>query len=164
MKLILELYSKWTKLSPIAFVFTTTILNFILMIPIGIILNFYGVRLDEIGGADHEKYSIWAFFSLVVIVAPIIETFIGQVFPIKLIQKILPGHRSYLAVFTSAIFFALLHYGYSIWYSLLTFPLAILLAKTYIIFQKRQESSYWVTTGVHALRNFIGFIAIYIDT
>ena len=61
MKLILDLYSKWTKLSPIAFIFTTTILNFILMIPISIILNYYDVGLDEIGGVDHEKYSVWGF-------------------------------------------------------------------------------------------------------
>ena len=52
-----------------------------------------------------------------------------------------------------------IHFGYSIWYSLLTFPMGILLAKTFIISQERKESSFWITTAVHSLRNLIGVIA-----
>jgi len=37
--------------------------------------------------------------------------------------------------------------------------MGILLAKTFIISQERKESSFWITTAVHSLRNLIGVIA-----
>ena len=100
-------------------------------------------------------------FFLAVIFAPILETLIGQLIPIKLTQKVLRNKMNIIAVLVSAIIFSLGHFGYSIWYSLITFPLGLLLAKTYVIFQKRKESSFWVTTAVHSLRNLIGVISIY---
>ncbi len=126
-----------------------------------LVLLYFEIDDNEIGGVDFEKYSFFGFFFLLVIFAPIFETLIGQVLPIKLTEKILRNKHKVIPMLISAILFSLMHFGYSIWYSLLTFPLGILLAKTYVIFQKRKESSFWVTAAVHSLRNLIAVISIY---
>ncbi|WP_421806462.1 type II CAAX prenyl endopeptidase Rce1 family protein [Flagellimonas sp.] len=131
------------------------------MIPIALVLLYLKIDDDEIGGIDVENYTFFGFFFLAVIFAPILETLIGQLLPIKIIQKLLRNKHNTIPMLISAILFSLMHFGYSIWYSLLTFPLGLLLAKTYIVFQKRKESSFWVTTAIHSLRNIIAVISIY---
>ena len=150
-------------MKPLSFVFATTFFNFILMVPIFLVLTYLDISENEIGGIDPEKYSFWGLFFLAVIFAPIIETLFGQLLPIKITTKILNNKFKVIGVIVSAILFSLMHFGYSIWYSLLTFPMGILLAKTFIIFQERKESSFWITTAVHSLRNLIGVIAIYCE-
>lgn len=161
LKQIREVYSKWKKMKPLSFILTTTVLNFILMIPVVLVLVYFDVDDNDIGGIDIEKYSVLGLFFMTVIFAPIIETLFGQVLPIKLAEKVLRNKFKIIPILISAILFSLGHFGYSIWYSLLTFPLGLLLAKTYIIFQKRKESSFWITTAVHSLRNLIAVISIY---
>lgn len=148
-------------MKPWSFIFVTTFLNFIFMAPIILVLTYFNIEDNNIGGIDNEKFSFLGFFFLAVIFAPIVETLIGQVLPIKLVKKLLSNKSNVIPVLVSAILFALMHFGYSIWYSLLTLPLGLLLAKTYVIFQTRKESSFWITTAVHSLRNFIGVIIIY---
>lgn len=147
-------------MKPIRFIFTTLILNFLLLIPIFYFLIHFDIPEDEIGGIDISKYSIWGLFFVAVILAPSIETFVGQSLPIKLIQKVLGKKFRVIALFTSAIIFSLGHSGYSIWYSIITLPMGFLLAETYLIFQKRKESSFWITSAVHSLRNLIGVFVI----
>jgi membrane protease YdiL (CAAX protease family) len=161
LKQISKFYSSWQKMKPLSFILTTTFLNFILMIPIILILVYFEVDENEIGGIDIEKYSILGFFFLAVIFAPIVETLLGQLIPIKLTKKILSNKFNIVPILISAILFSAMHFGYSVWYSFLTFPLGLLLAKTYVVFQKRKESSFWITTSVHSLRNLIAFISIY---
>lgn len=160
MKLIKELYTKWLEMKPLNFILTTTFLNFILMIPINLVLTYLDIEHEEIGVTNIEKYSFFGFFSAVIF-APIFETLINQLIPIKVMQKILRNKVNIIPILVSAIFFALMHLVYSIWYSLLMFPLGLLLAKTYLIFRKRKESSFWVTTAVHSLWNLIQVILLY---
>jgi membrane protease YdiL (CAAX protease family) len=150
-------------MKPLSFIFTTVILNFIILIPIIDFLTYFNISDNEIGGIDPINWSIWELFFLVVILAPPVETLVGQSFPIKLIQRIFGKRFNPIAFITSAIIFSLMHFGYSIWYCLIILPMGILLAQTFIIFQKRKESSFWVTTAVHSLRNLIAVIAIFND-
>ncbi len=150
-----KFYQNWVKMKPLKFIFTTVFIGFMSMITIGIILFLIGVDSDEIGKLDYTKFSVAYLFLLAVVIAPIIETFIGQILPIKLIQYLFKNKSEIISILFSAIIFSLMHISYSIWYSILIFPLAFLLAKTYVIFQKRKESSYWMTTAVHALHNLI---------
>ena len=160
-KLLEKLYLKWSMMKPISFIFTTLILNFLLTIPILFFLIYFDISEDEIGGVDISKYSIWGLFIVAVVFAPVIETFFGQALPIKLIQRFLGKKFKLIALFTSAIIFSFGHFGYSIWYSIIILPMGFLLAETYIIFQKRKESSFWITTAVHSLRNLIAVIVIF---
>lgn len=133
------------------------------MVPLILVLDFFNINDDDIGGIDVENHSFWGLFFVAVVFAPIIETLIGQALPIKLVKKLLKNKFKIVPLFLSAIIFSLMHFGYSVWYSILVFPMAILLAQTYIIFEKRKESSFWMTTAVHAFRNLIGVIVIFID-
>ncbi|MDP3445830.1 MAG: CPBP family glutamic-type intramembrane protease, partial [Ignavibacteria bacterium] len=139
-KQIRLLYSKWSKLKPLKFIIVTTILSLILMIPIALVIDLLNVGEVEIGGLNTEKYSYLGLFVLVVIAAPLIETIVFQLFPIKLIQKLLNNRFNLFPILISSILFSLAHYVYSVWYSLLILPLGFLLAQTYLIFQKRKES------------------------
>lgn len=163
MEVLKNIYLKWTNLKPLSFIFTTLFLNFILSIPIIFVFVFLDITEEEIGGIDLEKYSFWGFFFVAVVFAPPIETLTGQLLPIKLIQKFIGKKHNIIALVVSAIIFSLMHFGYSIWYSLITLPMGILLAQSYIIFQERKESSFWITTTVHSLRNLIAVFAIYYD-
>lgn len=154
-------YVKWINMKPLNYIISTTVLYFILTIPIVILFMFFGVDKQELGGVETQKYSFFGFFLLVVILAPIIETLIAQVLPIELINKYFSIKNSLISILISAFLFAFMHFGYSIWYSLVIFPLGLLLANTYVIFKKRKESSFWVTAAIHSLRNLIGVISIF---
>jgi membrane protease YdiL (CAAX protease family) len=153
-------YKKWSELNPFAFVVVTTFLSFLLMIPMVIALVYFDVQEDELGTIKRGDSSHFGFFIFIVVAAPIFETFFSQSLIIKLTQKLFKNRYHLLTVIISAVLFAYLHLGHSNWYPFMIFPLGLLLAETYIVFQKRKESSFWMTTAVHALRNLIGYISI----
>lgn len=161
MKLLKKAYYKWQKMKPLVFIVTTTVFCFVLMLPIAFLLESFSINDSEIGGIDIEKRPIINLFIAVVIFAPIIETLFFQLIPIKLTQVIIGIKFEFIPILFSSLLFSLAHITYSFWYSLLTLPLAVLLAKTYLIFQKRKESSFLITTLIHSLRNLIGFIVIW---
>ena len=55
----------------------------------------------------------------------------------------------------STLVFSAMHLNYSVWYAVLILPIGVVLSYTYLLYQERKGSSYWVTTGVHAVRNLI---------
>lgn len=148
-------------MKPLGFILTTTMISYVMMIPIIFFFVFLDIGEEQIGGFNTENIGFLAFFILIVIIAPPFETLTSQIIPIKVVQRLFNDKTEIVAILISSSIFAYLHSGYSIWYSLLIFPLGVILAKTYIIFQKRKESSFWVTTSVHSLRNLIATIAIY---
>lgn len=155
-----NLYVLWSRQSPIKFILTTVLLSILALIPIVFIFEYFGIDENDIGGIDFNSYSDIGLFFMVVVVAPLVETLIFQVIPIELIQKILKKRANILAVFVSALFFSYAHIGYSFWYFILIIPLGFLLAESYMIFQKKEQSSYWIVTAIHALRNLIAFVFI----
>jgi len=97
-------------------------------------------------------------FFLALIFAPIIETFFCQLIPISLSQRFIKYYPNIIGVTISTILFSWIHLNYSIWYAIALLPVGVLLANTYIIFQKRKESSFWMTSFLHSFRNLIPFI------
>ena len=164
MKRFTRLYLKWREMKPSSFIFTTVILNFILSIPIMLLLILFDISENDIGGVEEDKFSFLGLFTFAVVIAPLVETLIGQSLPIRLIQKYSARKPNIIALAVSAIIFSLMHFGYSIWYSLLTLPMGVLLAQAYIIFQERKESSFWVTCAIHSFRNLIAVITISISS
>ncbi len=153
-----KLYEDWTKMRPLKFILVTTLLTIILTMPIAIALKIIGIQGGEIGRPNFEKYGVIVTLILIVIIAPIIETFLGQVLPIYLTNRLIKAKTKLVGISISTILFSLLHLGYSVWYSILIIPTAALLAMTYVIFQDRKESSYWMTTSVHSLKNLIALL------
>ena len=156
--MLLLYYKKWKGLNSFSFIIITTVLILVLMIPIALVLNILDINDEDIGGIDFENYSFFVFFILTVIIAPIIETFIGQVIPIKIARNLL--EKKIFVLLLSAFFFSAMHIGYSIWYGFLVFPMGFILAETFIIFEERRESSFWITASVHSLKNLIAIISI----
>ena len=163
MDLVNRGYIKWQGLSYFNFILATTLLILISLIPFAVLLEYLNISDDEVGGVDSDNYTPISLFLMAVVFAPILETLFLQAFPIKLLQGFLKRKYEILIILFSSVLFALMHFGYSSWYSLLTFPTGIILAKSYIIFQQRKESSFWITTSIHSLRNLIAIVFILLE-
>jgi hypothetical protein len=109
-----KLYNDWTRMRPLKFILVTTLLTIILTIPIAIGLEIIGVQEGEIGRPNFEKYGITLTLLLVVIISPIIETFLGQVLPIYLTNRLLKTKAKLIGIAMSTTLFSLFHLGYSI--------------------------------------------------
>jgi hypothetical protein len=104
--------------------------------------------------------SIYYFFFLAVIFAPLFETRIFQKFLIEVSIKILERfkRRSFIIpILISAVGFGMSHY-YSILYVINTVSIGIVLAYTYSIVRERKENAYWVVASIHALVNTLAFV------
>lgn len=148
-------YDDWTKLKPIKFTIVTFFLSMGFTAPIFIVFDILGIRDSEIGGPDMEKYGIIGILIIGVVLGPILETLLAQALPIYLTQKFVKWKTNVISVLISTLLFSLGHLGYSVWYFILIIPTGVLLALTYIIFQERKESSFWMTFSVHSLRNLV---------
>jgi membrane protease YdiL (CAAX protease family) len=153
-----KLYDDWKKLTPFKFVLTTTGLIILLTIPFAIIFELVGISDKNIGGPTMNKFGLIESILLAVIIAPLIETYLGQALPIYLVQKFVKWKTNIVAIGFSTLLFSLGHVQYSIWYFILVAPVGLLLASTYIIFQDRKESAFWITCFVHSLRNAIAVL------
>lgn len=160
---LLKFYKYWTSLSPIKYILFSTMLSLILSIPYVIYFEIVGIDVNQIKGPEFEKYSFLENFIVAIIIAPIFETYIAQALPIKLIKKYVNWNTTITAIIVSTLLFSILHITYSFWYFLLTIPIAFILAVTYISFQERKPSSYWMTAFVHATKNLLALIIITIE-
>jgi membrane protease YdiL (CAAX protease family) len=160
---ITSLFQYWTRLSYVKYVLFSIILTLILTIPFAVLFEFMGINDRELGGPQMDKLGIGGAFFLGIIFAPIFETLIGQMIPIKIIQKYVKWNTNKVAVIASSSLFALGHISYSFWYFLITLPIGFVLAVTFIVFQTRTQSSFWTTTIIHAGRNSVALIFTFGD-
>ena len=154
------IYQKWINLRPLIFIFISTVLIIILTGIIRIGLDLFGITEKEIGGLDSKKDGILYLSFIVLFVSPIIETIVTQQIPILLSQRIIKSNPNLIGIILSTIIFSVQHFGYSIWYVIEVIPAGLILANTFIIFQKRKESSFWMTSFVHSSRNLIALIFV----
>ncbi len=149
----------WFGLSPLLFiVFTNAIMILVgvVLTPILILLGLDPV--GDLGGPDFGDLSPYAISLIAVIIAPIIETFIFQFLPVKLLSGRVPILG---VILVSAIFFAVAHAGYSMWYAILVFPLGVILVYVFIHYSHEKITPYWMTTLIHAFRNMLALFAMY---
>lgn len=154
---IKNINDKMLNLSKPKFIFTILLLNFIisvLFIPIEI---FYEIYVGSMGGPDIKNLKI--LFISGVIIAPLEETLIYQMGVIKLfsLNKKIKNNKLILIII-SAIFFGLAHAGYSILYFFYTFIIGITLAYSFIVYEEKEKSGYWVTAMIHSLMNLTTFM------
>jgi membrane protease YdiL (CAAX protease family) len=160
---ITALYQRWIHLKPLSFIFISTLLMIILTIPIKIVFAIIDIPDSVYGGPDVEKYGIAGLVFMALIAAPVFETLIGQQLPIFLSQRFIKQSPNIIGVTFSTILFSWMHSSYSIWYAIAVIPAGLLLANTFIIFQKRKESSFWMTSFLHSFKNAIPVIILLID-
>jgi membrane protease YdiL (CAAX protease family) len=94
---------------------------------------------------------------LLVIFGPVLETLLFQVGIISLVKRILPK-LPIVSVIVSAFLFGLSHF-YSGIYIYYTFIIGLFLATLYFIASKRGFNPFLVVFSVHAINNFLLFIA-----
>ncbi|ENK1243832.1 CPBP family intramembrane metalloprotease [Clostridium botulinum] len=154
---IKNINDKMLNLSKPKFIFTILLLNFIisvLFIPIEI---FYETYVGPMGGPDIKNLKI--LFISGVIIAPLEETLIYQMGIIKLfsLNKKIKNNKLILIII-SAIFFGLAHVGYSILYFFYTFIIGITLVYSFIVYEEKEKSGYWITAMIHSLMNLATFM------
>jgi hypothetical protein len=156
---------EWRRLpevSPWRFVGTIWIIDLLSIVPIYAIValldthyHFFGP--DVPGASLLEKWGVLPLFLLVVVVAPMVETFIGQGLPWLVTRLLRLPHRIFLGF--STVWFAWLHgvgfHGADFWVMVVGHVIAAyLLAFTYL--QGRKHSrwrAFWMTASVHMLAN-----------
>lgn len=97
---------------------------------------------------------------LVIIVAPIIETFINQfgVFRIFNSIKITRGKQGWI-ILLSAFIFGLTH-TYSLSYMVFGFSMGIVLAYIYYLFHHTPQKAFWTTALIHSFRNLTAIVLL----
>ncbi len=145
-------------LSRILFIIVLTsalyLVAFFLNYVIGFIKEKDFVLMDFSNG--EKRIIIYVFSS--VILAPVVETFLGQSLPYYLLNKIKYfNERSYLILFTSALFFGLLHF-YSLFYIFYAFVLGLIFMYGYMIRIKTDRKTFYLIAVSHSLLNLGIFI------
>jgi hypothetical protein len=112
---------------------------------------------------DLERLSSWKLFVSAVVIAPFIETLIFQSFPVAVARAVGWGFWSQVAV--SNLLFALAHFGVSastgIGAGLFS---GFYIAFTYVHWRQTSfRAGLWMTTGMHALHNFVLIGIVLID-
>lgn len=157
---LLTFYKYWTSLSPIKYIFFSILLGFIMTIPFTFLFEITGITDNHLKSPKLEKFSFVENVFLSVVLAPILETFIGQSIPIKLIKYYIYRNTTVTAIIVSTLLFSFLHITYSFWYCLITLPIAFIFAVTYISFSERKPSGYWMTVFVHAAHNLLAVVVL----
>ncbi|WP_370407624.1 CPBP family glutamic-type intramembrane protease [Tenacibaculum dicentrarchi] len=136
---------------------------FIIILLINVIISLSLNLLDvDFGDNELKEYSIYAIFFLVVIFAPIFETVIFNLLPIKILQYFnFFKKKPFYTIFVASIAFALTH-TYSIGYVLMTYIGAITINTFFITLETKGNTTraFLLTVLLHSAYNFIGFLLI----
>lgn len=140
--------------NPLSFILVMTLLSFTVFFASLPILFF----LDSIYPAEDTfaKYGKMKLFIFVVFIAPIVETFVFQFIPIKVLQRKVKSNVAIVIV--SSLLFALAHLS-SYTYAFSNLLGGTVLASTFIIAARKKFPAYLCTASVHTLNNLIVFIA-----
>jgi hypothetical protein len=133
---------------------------FLAVLLIQIILAFTLNFLDiDFGENSMEGKSLVNIFFLVVIVAPIFETLLFNVLPIKVVQFFIKN--KYAIILLSSLGFALIH-TYSFAYVIMTYFGAIGLNTFYLVIEEKKGFiiAIGLTTLLHSIYNLFGFLLI----
>ncbi|MBU5299390.1 CPBP family intramembrane metalloprotease [Clostridium sporogenes] len=154
---IKKINDKMINLSKPKFIVTILALDYIISVMFIPIINLYENYIGSIGGPDHSNFKIVVIGSI--IIAPLLETLVFQMGIIKLLslsEKF--KNKKLILIIISAFFFGLSHGIYSTLYMICTFTAGILLAYSFIVYEEKENSGFWVTTIIHSLMNLITFV------
>ncbi|MCT4634043.1 MAG: CPBP family intramembrane metalloprotease [Firmicutes bacterium] len=148
--------------STLKFIIWMVLLSYIVVIPIIPLLSL--LESSDMNGPESIKnaHPIIEFIAAVGI-APLIETLIFQTAIFYFLRKIqFFNDRSCLIILVSALAFGMAH-TYSILYILFGFLIGLILAYAYHLSYDRPNSPFKIIVCVHALRNFIAFLLLYLN-
>lgn len=94
-------------------------------------------------------------FITILVIAPILETYLFQHMTYKLFQSISATRYNYLFyIILSSLIFGSLH-TYSVSYVLYAFTLGLMLSSIYIFYSKKPKTAFWSTAFIHFSRNLL---------
>ncbi len=112
----------------------------------------------QLGTSGPSFESKTELFWVVVVVAPLVETFIFQL-SIFYLMSLLTKNKM-IALLVSALLFGLSH-SYSLLYIFSGLMGGLLLGYAYIIFQVRKKYPFWSVSVIHSLNNLYLFLIFY---
>lgn len=151
-------FQRTTSYSTLRFIVELTVVSFILKIIVGITVGIiialffphYQIPTQAIGSDIQQKKTRLSALIEAIVLAPLIETLIGQVIPIVIIQRF--TKKIIIPILVSSIIFAGLHEEPFLIASI--FPLAVMLAWSFTLKKKRSGlEGYFTTVAIHALHN-----------
>lgn len=147
---------KMYNLSKLKFIFTILALDFIISAMLIPIIIFFPNSIGSMRDPDIQNLKI--LFIAGTIIAPLWETLAYQWGVIKLfsLNKKIKNNKLFL-IFISAFFFGAIHY-YSILNIIRGFIAGLLLAYSFIVYEDKEKSGYWVTAIIHSLMNLVTFV------
>lgn len=156
---------KWKNLEKPYYLLVALIFVLLLNVLFFYVLDLLKVSENELGFQKFKKLSNIELFLLTVLVAPVIETLAFQYLPIQITKWLAKKASLFnvktvtlLSISISTGLFSAAHYEHSFYYALATIPGGILLAYTYINFQKRDRTGLSTTILFHALYNLATFL------
>lgn len=128
-----------------------------------IISSALALLFDLSERTDLDSMSSWRLFVSAVVVAPFVETLIFQSFPVAIARGLRWGFWPQVAL--SNALFALAHFGVGagtgIGAGLIS---GFYIAFTYVHWRETSfRAGLWMTTGVHALHNFVLIAIVLVD-
>ena len=128
-----------------------------LLIAIGAIP--FKVVIDKVLGENISAQKTNSWF-VIIIIAPLFETFINQYVPFKIFQNYDWLKTKYgLYILSSALVFGLMHW-YSIQYIIFAFSVGLVFGYSYFFYSKTPIKAFWSTTLLHSLRNTLSFLLV----
>jgi len=125
------------------------------LVPIAFLPILFFVDQATGGSSAGPDKSRWL---TAIIIAPVVETFLFQYLPFKLMQNLKHLKRSFvLYIIASSILFGLEHW-YSIRYIIFAFSVGLVLAYTFYLYHMNLLKAFWTTALVHSIRNVAGMI------
>jgi hypothetical protein len=108
---------------------------------------------------DLDNETLGGLFVIIVVMAPIIETLLLQVLPVMIARKC--GLTFWWQVALSATIFALLHFQLGVATGICAGVVGgFYLGFSYVTWREKTGSGFWMTAGLHAVRNFFAWIMI----
>ncbi len=148
--------------SSVTFVLAIAFLSILVKIP-GSILGDFLVKSIGLGQApylsDQQIMKIDIFHIITaILIAPPIETFLGQALPIKIISKFSNSKR--VQIIASALVFSLSHLPV-LGFLFGAFFVGIVLSWGYIVKSKESKTkAFWLITLSHSIHNLIAFLIL----
>ncbi len=156
-KYLLKIHKWLSGLNPLSFISVMGLSSYLILIIYFPLLQL--LQNDEnAGGANFTEFTNSQAFLFLIVLCPIIETFIFQCLVIKIAHDLFRIKYS-ISIVISALIFGIIH-DYSVAYQLHGFIMGLLLAYSFAIYEKKKYSSFLITAIIHAIRNSATFIYI----
>lgn len=146
--------------NPFLFMLISLVLSYLVVVPQGVVTLLLGVSETGSGGPSIETFGLIPAIIITGIVAPIVETFLCQWVPIKLIRLISKVNDNYVII-ASAFIFGIMH-GYNVYYVIYAFAIGLVFAFSFIVYSDGNRKAFLYVAALHSIRNNIATLVMFV--